>query len=221
MSDDDLQTEDPAPASPAESLRLIEAQRAATQRSLSPDPRLIYWPWGIAWFVGFGLLYLRFGPHDTVTVGMPSWLPLTSLLVLMAVAFIVSGIAGARSGRQISGDSSRRGLFYGLAWLAGFSMFAPLAAKISDLLPAADSGLLWAAGSVGVVATMYLAGSAVWLDRSMFVLGVWLAVVNVAGILAGPGWHSLVICLGGGLGLVAVGLAEYIRPRHALGGRRA
>src|SRR5262245_50622440 len=109
MTDDDLQAaEDPAPASPAESLRLIEAQRAAAQRSLSPDPRLIYWPWGIAWFVGFGLLYLRFGPDNKVTVDLPAWLPLTTLFVLMGIAFVVSGVAGARSGRQISGDSSRR-----------------------------------------------------------------------------------------------------------------
>ena len=61
-ADDD----DAAPVSAAESLRLIEAQRAATERSLTPDPRLIYWPWGVAWLVGFGLLFLRYGPDGQV-----------------------------------------------------------------------------------------------------------------------------------------------------------
>jgi hypothetical protein len=216
MTDDDT-----APATAAESLRLIETQRAATHRSLVPDPRLIYWPWGISWFVGFGLLYLRFGPSQKITVDMPSWLPETALFVLMGIALIVSSVAGARSNRQISGDSSRKGLRYGLSWFLAFAMFAPLAARLSDRLPEAESGLLWAAGSVGIVATLYLAGSAIWLDRNMFVLGLWLAVMNVAGVIAGPGWHSLVICIGGGLGMIVAGLAEYLRVRPLLSGRPA
>ena len=100
-------------------------------------------------------------------------------------------------------------------------MFGPLAGRLSDLLPPADRGLLWAAGSVAIVATLYLAGSAIWLDRAMFVLGGWLAIVNVAGIAAGPGWHSLIICLGGGIGMFVSGLAEYARPRRLLRGRTA
>src|SRR5262245_45689009 len=177
---------DPAPASAAESLRLIETERAAAFRSLSPDPRLIYWPWGAAWFVGFGLLYLRFGPNGAVIVDMPVWLPLAVLLILMAVASVISGVAGARCSRQVSGESSRRGLRYGLAWFLGFDMFIALALKVGDQLPHAERGLLWASGSVTVVATLYLAGSAIWLDRSMFVLGVWLALLNIGGTLAGP-----------------------------------
>ena len=203
--------DDAAPASAAESLRLIQAQRAAAHKSLSPDPRLLYWPWGIAWFVGFGLLYLRFGPDLRVTLDMPDWLPLTVLFVLMGIALVVSGVAGARSARQITGESSRRGLRYGLSWFFAFAMFAALATRIGGLLPEADRGLLWAAGSVAIVATLYLAGAAIWLDRSMFVLGLWLAVANVAGILAGPGWHSLVICLGGGGGLLVAGLVAHLR----------
>jgi hypothetical protein len=80
---------------------------------------------------------------------------------------------------------------------------------------------LWAAGSVGIVATLYLAGSAIWLDRNMFVLGLWLAVTNVVGVIAGPGWHSLVVCLAGGLGMIVAGFAEYLRVRPLLQGRPA
>jgi len=43
---------------------MIQAQQAATRRSLEPDPRLIYWPWGFAWLIGFGLLFLRHGPQE-------------------------------------------------------------------------------------------------------------------------------------------------------------
>jgi len=178
---------------------------------LSPDPRLTYWPWGFAWFVGFGLLYLRFGPDLKVTVDMPEWLPLAVLYALMLVAFVISGIAGARSSRQIVGESNRRGLRYGLAWFLGFDMLVALAVKVGNYLPEDQRGLLWAGGSVAVVAILYLAGAAIWLDASMFVLGLWLSVVNIGGIIAGPGWHSLVICLGGGGGLIVAGLAEQLR----------
>ncbi|MEK8108528.1 hypothetical protein NKG94_33475 [Micromonospora sp. M12] len=55
--DDDLPPTDAAAA-----LRLIEDQRSATVRRLDPDARLLYWPWGVAWLVGFGLFFLRFSP---------------------------------------------------------------------------------------------------------------------------------------------------------------
>ena len=63
--------EDETPFNAADTLRLIEEQRSTTQRSLTPDPRLLYWPWGFAWLVGFGLLFLRFGPNGRVFVDMP------------------------------------------------------------------------------------------------------------------------------------------------------
>src|SRR5690349_4026075 len=99
MGEDDV-----APTSAAESLRLIQDQRDVAERSLRPDPRLIYWPWGIAWFVGFGLLFLRHGPHGQVRVDMPAALPLITLYVLMIIAFVVSGLAGAKANRHISGN---------------------------------------------------------------------------------------------------------------------
>src|SRR5688572_26183899 len=94
------------PADPAESLRLIARERAAAGRGLTPDPRLLLWPWGLAWLIGFGVFFLRFGPDDRVFVDMPEFLPLTVLLGLITLAGIVTGIVGARAGRQVTGPSS-------------------------------------------------------------------------------------------------------------------
>ncbi len=58
---------------------------------------------------------------------------------------------------------------------------------------------------------LYLAGSAIWSDRGMFVLGAWIGLANIAGAIAGPGWHSLVIALAGGGGLLVAGLFEWFR----------
>jgi hypothetical protein len=204
-------SEEAPPASPAEALRFIEAERAAAWRSMSPNPLLTYVPWGTAWLVGFGLLFLRFGPNERVLVPMPSWLPLTVLYVLLIAAFIVSGWAGARAGRHVTGDSSVRGLQYGLSWFAGFAVVAVVANRFSDGLPPAERALLWGALSVAVVGVLYMAGAAIWQSSEMFLLGGWITLADIAGVLAGPGWHSLVICLAGGGGLLVGGLAAWLR----------
>jgi hypothetical protein len=202
---DVTEDDEAAPPSAAETLRLIQEQQDATERSLTPDPRLIYWPWGIAWLIGFGLLFLRFGPHGRSFVHLPSWLPLTILYVLMVVAFVVSGLAGARAGKQVRGQSARKGAMYGWSWFLAFVGFYALAARLSPYLPYEYNGLLWAAGSVGIVGVLYLAGGAVWNTRDLFVLGLWVTLVNIAGVIAGPGWHSLVIAIGAGGGLLVAG----------------
>jgi hypothetical protein len=196
---------DESPPSAAEAQQLIQQQRAAATRSLSPDPRFLYWPWGLAWLVGFGCLYLRHGPGGQVLVPMPSWLPLTVLYVMMTAAMVVSAVSGSRSARHIKGESQVKGATYGFAWFLGFAGIGVTAGRVSDLLPPPEIGLLWAGLSVGFVAAMYLAGGALWGERDMVILGVWIGVVNVIGVVVGPGWHSLVIATAGAGGLLVAG----------------
>src|SRR5690606_2748185 len=159
--------EDEAPLSADEAQRLIEQRRAEASRKLSPDPRLLYWPWGVSWLGGFALLFLRYGPDGRVLLDMPAWLPLTTLYALMFAAFLTSGISRARSARHIRGASQAKGMLYGSAWLLGFTGIAVTAGRVSDHLPADLIGLLWAALSVSFVGAMYLAGGAIWGDRHL------------------------------------------------------
>jgi hypothetical protein len=204
--------EDETPFNAADTLRLIEEQRSTTQRSLTPDPRLLYWPWGFAWLVGFGLLFLRFGPNNRVFVDMPVWLPLSTLYFLMIVAFVVSGVAGARASRHMSGVSSLTGALYGWSWFLGFAGFITLAVRLSPHLSDEWTGLLWAAGSIGVVGLMYLNGGAIWRSRDLFVLGLWITAVNILGVIVGPGWHSLIISLGAGAAMIITGTLAHLKP---------
>ncbi|MBX6751027.1 MAG: transporter [Micromonosporaceae bacterium] len=203
-----------APASPAETLRLIEAGRAAAQRDFQPDPRLTYGPWGVAWLVGFGLLFLRFGPDGRVLLAMPELLPLLVLYVLLVAAFVISGSAGMRAGRHVRGVSSIQGLRYGVSWAAAFAGVVVIASRFADLLPDAEASLLWSGLSVAVVGVLYIAGAATWQSREMFTLGVWITLVNIGGFLAGPGWHSLAISLAGGGGMLTAGFVEWLRWRR-------
>ncbi|WBB65456.1 transporter [Micromonospora sp. WMMD812] len=202
------------PADAAAALRLIEAQRAAAARRLEPDARLVYWPWGVAWLVGFGLFFLRFSPGERVLVRLPDWLPLSVLFVLLVAAAAVQVVAGARAYSQVTGDSSRRGRWYGCAWALGsLSIFAGLG-RINDQLPHDLAELLWSATAVGLTGALHMAGGAIWLDRDLFRLGVWISVINLAGTFAGPGWHALVIAVAGGGGILVAGALARLRQRH-------
>ncbi|MEU4397900.1 transporter [Micromonospora orduensis] len=208
--DDDLPPTDAAAA-----LRLIEDQRTQTARRLEPDPRVLYWPWGVAWLVGFGLFFLRFAPDDRVLVRLPGWLPLTVLFVLLACAAAIQAVAGAKAYGQVTGVSATRGRWYGCAWALGsVSVYAGLG-RISEHLPHDLAALLWSTTAVGLTSALHMAGGAIWLDRDLFRLGVWIGVINVVGAFAGPGWHSLVVSVAGGGGILVAGLLAHLRRRRA------
>jgi hypothetical protein len=203
--------DDAPPTDPAESLRLIQQEQANLARTLIPDARLMYWPWGVAWLIGFGLLFLRFAPGGRVLVDMPVWLPSTVLLALLIGAGIVTGVAGGRAGRHITGPSSRQGLMYGLTWSIAFSGMSIVFAQFSGDLPDARQSLLWGGGMVALTGALHMAGGAMWNDRNLFVLGAWTSVVNIVGILFGVGWHPLIVAVFAGGGMFLLGA---IAGRH-------
>ncbi|MEV6797109.1 transporter [Micromonospora rifamycinica] len=204
--------DDTAPLDAADAMRLIREQQASTVRRLEPDPRLHYWPWGFAWLIGFGVYFLRFSPDSRTLVAMPAWLPLTVLFTLLAAAAVVFGVGSARAYRHVAGESAQRGRWYGTAWGLGFFGLSVVIGRVTDSLPPDLAGLLWSALSVGLTGALHMAGGAIWLDRTLFRLGVWLTVVNIVGVLAGPGWHALVVSVAGGGGLLVAGVLA--RRRH-------
>jgi hypothetical protein len=199
------------PVDPAESLRLIAQERAQTERVLIPDPRLLLWPWGIAWAIGFTVYFLRFGPGDRVFVDMPGWVPLTVLMTLIIAAGITTGIVGARAGRYVTGPSSTQGAMYGITWSVAFAGVAIVLSQVSSVLPDAKVNLLWAGVMVAVTGALHMAGGTIYRDRSLFALGVWTSVINVVGVLVGPGWHSLILAVAGGGGMLVAGTYQWLK----------
>jgi len=205
-NDDDL-----PPADPAESLRLIERERAETERTITPDPRGLLWPWGFAWVLGFGAFFLRYGPDNRTFVDLPDWLPLTLLLVLFVAAGAFTGWFGSRISRSISGPSNRQGAMYGIAWSLAFAGMSAVLSTTNDLLPDPNAAMLWAGVMVALTGAMHMAGGAIWNDRNLFLLGAWTSVVNVIGIIAGFGWHALILAVLGGGGMLLVGTLQWLR----------
>ncbi|WP_127500163.1 transporter [Actinoplanes solisilvae] len=205
--------DDAPPVNPAESLALIARERANLGRELTPDPRLMFWPWGFAWLVGFTFFFLRFGPDGRVIVDLPAWLPLLVLTALFIAAGIITGVAGSKVSRRIKGPSNRQGLMYGLSWSIAFTAFSTVFAQFSGDLPEARAGLLWAGGMVALTGALHMAGGAIWDDRNLFVLGAWTSVINIVGVIVGPGWHSLIVAVAGGGGMIVAGLVGWMRLR--------
>ncbi len=48
----------------------------------------------------------------------------------------------------------------------------------------------------------------------LFALGAYISVINMAGVLVGPGWHSLILAVLGGLGMFVAGWLGYVRWRR-------
>lgn len=208
---------DPEELTPEESLRLIAHERAMVAGHQRSTMLLYYLPWGLTWFIAFGLFALDQGPgSDGPWLDLPDTLPLVVLFSLMAVAAAITIGAGVREAGQVGGDSNRRGAIYGVSWALAFGTVFPILGRIAEHLPDDQQGLLFGSVSVALTGVFYLAGAAIWLDWSMLVLGGWLLVVNLAGVLAGPGWHSLLISVAGGGALIVAALvvpAAARRPR--------
>ena len=203
-----------ATLSPEASLALLTEQQETARRRLDVDPVAFLVPWGLAWLGGYGLLFLRHGPDDRVVVEMPSWLPVAVLYTLLVAAGILSSVAGHRATRGVAGASMERGVMYMWSWFVAFAGFGVLGPRFEPFLPDAEFGLLMGSLPVFITGILYMSGGAVWRDRSQFAFGVWLSVVNAAGVLAGPGWHSLLVSVLGGGGMLAGALCLRLRRRR-------
>ncbi len=102
---------------------------------------------------------------------------------------------------------------YGLTWSLAFTGLAVVFSRLNGVLPDAELGLLWAGGMVALTGALHMAGGAIWNDRNLFLLGAWTSVINVIGVLVGPGWQSLILAIAGGGGMIAAGLISWLRLR--------
>jgi hypothetical protein len=103
---------------------------------------------------------------------------------------------------------------YGITWSVAYAGMSLVLSTTNGLLPDAQATMLWAGAMVALAGAMHMAGGAIWNDRNLFLLGAWTSVVNIAGILAGSGWQSLILAVLGGGGMIAVGTVQWLRLRR-------
>jgi hypothetical protein len=198
--------EDDRAPSPEETMRLIEEQSAVAAKRLRGDLLLLQVPWGIAWLLGFGAFFLRYGLDGTPDGPISLSQALAVLFGTQILAGVCTAIGLTRVNRGMRGESTAKGAMYTFAWLAGVAMMTVTCLRYTIQLPEAESTLLWSGGMLAVVALLYMSGGAIWAAWPMFFMGVWIAAVNVAGLLLGVGWHALLSAVLLGAGQIVAGL---------------
>ncbi|WP_163541467.1 hypothetical protein [Occultella kanbiaonis] len=203
--------DDAPPSDPAAVLAMIAAQRESTRRSVEPNGPLIFGAWGIAWVIGYLVLY---STYDETLARSTAWgFVLFGLLLIGALAFTAVHVARRVSG--VRGVSASAGAMYGWSWVISFAMASMLFAGLSRA-GASPEVMALASNSVSalIVAVMYMAGGALWHEWRMFGLGAWVAVVGgTAALVPAPGTY-LVMALAGGGGFLVAALGDLLLSRR-------
>jgi len=97
------------PLSAGESLALIEQQQQRAQRRLGVNPALFYGPWGAAYLLGFGSVFLTYPTVFPLRLSGAVAAVITG--VLFAAATVISVVTGVRAGRGVRGPFLAAGYF--------------------------------------------------------------------------------------------------------------
>jgi hypothetical protein len=202
--DDDLDSvADDAPLDPAAMLALAEHQQRAVGLSYAKPVAFMLLIWGIAWLVGFLLLWSGYdGGNPWFTIPLPTagWI----FGALIIISIVVSGIVGTRIGRGVRGASDFQGAVYGISWSLTGIAFASLGVGLVNNGMSPELASIYFPSAYALMAgVMYLAGAALWGVRSQLVLGALLLLMGSVAPFFGAPTNNLVMAIGGGGGFLA------------------
>lgn len=206
--------DDDPPLDPAASAALIAAQRARVLGATDVDGRLLFGVWGVAWLLGFGVMYGVAGDRPPL-----DWYPTVAGGVfagLLVTAGVVTAVHIARRTAGVHGDSAVQGAMYGWSWALGFAGVFTLSAALARA--GAEPVVIETAMTIAapiVVGVLYMAGAAIWQDRTQFALGAWILVVTVAAGIVGMPHMLAVMSLAGGGGMLVGAVAVAARRRRS------
>ena len=196
-------------------LRVVQNAERSARRNLGGNTALVYLIWGLTWIVGYGSLW---GTQQ----GRLPLEPAAALVILgiaLAAATLTTIGVFVRSSRGIRGQSAFQGGMYGIAWALGFTVMGALSAVIGRTV---DDfwlrGLLINSIAVLIVGLLYISGGSAFNDKAQSFLGIWLLLVTIAALVAGPDWFLAVFLFLGATGLLAGAAVEYLRTRRQRNG---
>ena len=195
---------------PAESLSLMEEQGRRTRADLRPDPLGIFLPWGLAYLVAFGAVWLTVGPGV-----LP---PLVTTLVV-ALAFVAAlttvVLTTRRTFRGVAGPSQRVRALYGWSWPLGFAVLGVANSQLMGYgVPGPVISLIWSGSALTVVGLLTITGGLLWPGSGQYALGVWILVSAAASVVVGYPANFLVLALAGGGGFIVLAVVSRRRMRR-------
>ena len=184
-------------------MRILSEQDERSATAFTYPDRVVLLVWGIAYLLGHLPLALSAG--DDALVDLPLWFALGSLFAAIGVGIAISIGLSVRYSRGIQGDSARKGMLYGFAWWFAFLGIAGLARRLGDLdIEGDQSGMLINGAAMMLVAAMFMAGGAIWLDTTQFVVGVAISLATAVALFVGlPAYYWIMAFGVGGVLLLA------------------
>lgn len=200
-----------SPLSAEESLALIERQQREMHRRLGVNVALFYGPWGVAYLLGFGAIFLTY--PTAAAIRLPAVAAVAMTAVLFASAVVITAVTGARAGRGLRGPSQAAGAMYGWSWALGFCALGVVNTGVTRLgLSDNAVTLLWSGSSLLLVGVLYLGGGALFQDRFQYGLGLWMLLSGAGSVFAGVPGNFAVVALAGGGGLLLAAGYFLLRP---------
>jgi hypothetical protein len=199
---------------PSAAAELLQQSARHARERLTANQPLIYAAWGVALLAGYGAMWLSvLGQHPFR--GAAGWAAAT-LGVVLAAASGVTAVSAAQAARGIGGVSARQATIYGIAWPAGFgSMFMIIGAAWHFGASPKVTSVLGATAPLLLVGLIYLLAAAMWLDRVMIWLGLWLLLVAAVAAWTGPAGSLLTAAVAGGIGFLLTASWLAWRPQSS------
>lgn len=196
--------------------RLIDEQRARVAAATDVDARVLFGAWGVAWLLGYGALWLASLPSPRLDGGVAT----AFFTALLLGALTVTALHLARQAAGIRGASAVQGAMYGWSWALSFLGVTALAIAVArEGVDPVIVQLVMSVVSPLLVGALYMAGAAIWGDRTQFALGAWIALATTAAALAGMPMTLLLMSVAGGGGMLAAAAADAVRRARGRGPR--
>jgi hypothetical protein len=189
-----------------------EAQERASRALLVRRPVLLL-VWGAAWLASDGVIWLSVRGQRPYTGPTPP--ALATLTLVIAAATVFTAIYVGRAGSGAGGLSVVQRRILLLAYLGGYVALFTLEAAIAHAgASRAVIGVFGAAAPILLVAMIIAASAAVFMDWSLFGLGIWLLAVAAGSGFAGPVtvWAVSALAGGGALLVMAAAGLRWNRP---------
>ncbi|MBF0671725.1 MAG: hypothetical protein IR160_03975 [Salinibacterium sp.] len=199
------ESDEDRPLDPAEMLALIQKQERAVGLTYVAPVTWLYGIWGIAWLVGFTMLWAGWSFE---------WMPMavagTIFGLLIIASIVTSAIVGTRIGRGVRGASTFSGSVYGISWTLAGTAFAALGVGLAANGMSSELASLYYPSAYALMAgILYILGAALWNTKSQLVLGIVLLVIGAVAPFFGAPTNNLVMAIGGG-GAFLVGAAHFL-----------
>ncbi|MGG7465579.1 hypothetical protein [Plantibacter sp. YIM 135347] len=202
---------------PAAMLALSERQARRVDDLFFRPTVTIVFIWGVAWFVGFLVLWSASSGNPWFrTPVVPAGIVFAALMIGGVVS---SAIIGSRTGHGIQGPQQVQGAMYGFGWAIGSTAAAVFGgAMFVNGMSGELAAIFYPAVYSLVVGLLYLAGGAIWQDRTMYAVGVWIVVVGVVAPYFGQPLNELVMALAGGGGFLVYGVILVLARKRRVPG---